>query len=165
VNFQDKDATVAFNEKVISAQEVARAMSTTPHMMGRNMQYGGILLLSVRGVKDEATAKKAKAALSKVEGVNKVTLYPQQDAVGIEFTGKGKVTSKQLIEALDVAGLKAGEYKAARTPTAPSGLAANGSSGSVPEYAGMHMDNGGMGGMATMVHCMACGCGRRACSR
>jgi hypothetical protein len=41
--------------------------------------------------------------------VKKVTIYPQKNAVGIEFTGKGKVTSKQLIEELESAGLKAGE--------------------------------------------------------
>ncbi len=126
MDFQDKDAVVRFDEKLISAQEVARAMAMTPHMMGRVMQYGGMLLLRVPGVKQEATAKKAKAALSEIEGVKKVTIYPQKDAVGIEFASKGKVTSKQLIEALDGAGLKAGEYKTARTPTGPSGLAANG---------------------------------------
>jgi hypothetical protein len=60
VDFQDKEATVTFDEKVISAQGVARAMSMTPHMIGRGMQYAGMLLLSVPGVKNDATAKKAK---------------------------------------------------------------------------------------------------------
>jgi copper chaperone CopZ len=156
VDFKDKDATVAFDEKVISAQEVARAMSTTPHMMGRNMQYGGILLLSVRGVKEEATAKKATDALSKVEGVSKVTLYPKQEAVGIEFSGKGKVTSKQLIEALEKAGLKGARYV---TASGPGGQARNAANASMPEGAGMRMENGALGASGGMVHRMSCRCG------
>jgi hypothetical protein len=65
-------------------------------MMGRDMQYGGLLVLSVAGVNDKATGMKATAALGKLEGVARVTLYPQQEAVGVEFSDKGKVTSKQL---------------------------------------------------------------------
>jgi copper chaperone CopZ len=94
VDFKTKSAKAEFDENVISAQEVARAMSGTPHMMGKGMQYGGSLLLRVAGVNDEATGKKATTALSKVEGVAKVTPYPKQQAVGIAFTGKGKATSK-----------------------------------------------------------------------
>ena len=158
MDFKGEYATIKFDENVISAQEVARAMSVTPHMMGRGMQYGGILLLSVAGVKDEATGKKAKAALSKVEGVEKVKLYPQQQAVGIEFTRKGKVTSKQLIEALKEAGVKGTEYSTAGTASGPSGQAMNGRNGSMPEHAGMAMDNGTMAGAGGMDHGMACGC-------
>jgi hypothetical protein len=110
VDFKGKYATAEFDETVISAQEVARAMLGTPHMMGRDMQYGGLLVLSVAGVNDQATGKKATAALSKVDGVARVTLYPQQEAVGIEFGDKGNVTSKQLIEALEAAGLKGAAY-------------------------------------------------------
>ena len=119
VDFKGNYATIEFDEKVIAAQNVARSMSITPHMMGRDMQYDGMLLLSVPGFKDEATGNRAKAALSKVEGVAKVTLYPKQQAVGIEFTGKGKVTSKQLIEALDAAGLKAAQYGMVARQTDP----------------------------------------------
>ena len=54
MNFKGKYATVAFDESVISAQEVARAISDTPHMMGRSMQYGGALLLSVAGVNTQS---------------------------------------------------------------------------------------------------------------
>jgi copper chaperone CopZ len=105
---------IEFQEDVISAQQVARAMSATPHMMGRDMQYGGLLVLSVAGVNDKATGTKATAALSNVEGVAKVRLYPQQEAVGIEFSDKGRVTSKQLIEALEEAGLKGTQYVTGR---------------------------------------------------
>jgi copper chaperone CopZ len=99
---------------VISAQQLARAMSDTPHMMGRDMQYGGMLVLSVDGVNDKATGTKATTALGKVDGVARVKLYPEQEAVGIEFNDKGKVTSKQLIEALAEAGLKGGPYVTGR---------------------------------------------------
>ena len=100
MDFKGKSAAIEFDESIISAQEAARAMSITPHMMGRDMQYGGILVLSVPGVNEEATGKQAAAALRKVEGVRDVTLFPKQQAVGIEFTGKGKVTSKQLTDTL-----------------------------------------------------------------
>ena len=114
MDFKGKYTTIEFQEDVISAQQIAHAMSVTPHMMGRSMQYGGVLVLSVAGVKDETVGKKATAALGKVEGVAKVTLYPPQEAVGIEFTSKGKVTSKQLIDALDVAGLNGAQYGTGR---------------------------------------------------
>jgi hypothetical protein len=52
VVFKGGFAAVAFDENVISAQELARAMSVTPHLMGKDMQYGGILVLSVTGVND-----------------------------------------------------------------------------------------------------------------
>ena len=110
MDFKGKYATIEFQEDVISAQQVARAMSATPHMMGRDMQYGGLLVLSVAGVNEKPTGMKATAALSKVEGVARVTLYPQQEAVGIEFNDKGKVTSKELLAALDEAGLKGARY-------------------------------------------------------
>jgi copper chaperone CopZ len=159
VDFKGKYATTEFDERVISAQEVARAMSVTPHMMGRDKQYGGILLLSVASAKDEAAGKKAKAVLSKVEGVSKVTVYPKQEAVGIDFTGKGKVTSKQLIEALEKAGLKGAQYV---TASGPGGQAKNGGNGAMADHAGMPMGNGGMG---DMVHRMSCRCGGCGCCR
>jgi copper chaperone CopZ len=114
VDFKGKYAVIDFREDVLSAQDVCRAMSATPHMMGRDMQYGGMFVLSVAGVGDKATGTKATAALSKVEGVARVTLYPEQEAVGVDFNDKGKVTSKQLIEALDEAGLKGARYVPAR---------------------------------------------------
>ncbi|MBX9628848.1 MAG: heavy-metal-associated domain-containing protein [Gemmataceae bacterium] len=157
VDFPGKYAVVEFEEVVISAQEVARAVSATPHMMGREMAYGGVLVLSVPGLKDEATGKKATAALGKVEGVAKVTPYPQQQAVGVEFTDKGKVSTKQLIETLEAAGLKGAQYGAATGP--------GGQSGPAPDHAGMAMGDGGMGGHAGMamgnggMPRMSCGCG------
>ena len=99
---------------MLPAQQLARAMSATPHMMGRGMQYGGLLVLSVPGVNEKATGTKATTALNKVEGVTKVTLYPEQEAVGVEFSDKGKVTSKQLVAALEDAGLKGTQYVPSR---------------------------------------------------
>ncbi len=155
VDFRGKSATTEFDESVISAQEVARAMSGTPHMMGRDMQYGGILLLSVAGVNDEATGKKATAALSKVEGVAKVTLYPKHQAVGIEFKSNGKVTSKRLIDALEAGGLKGTQY-GMRSANGATGQAMNGGNGFMPDHAGMAMGNGGMPGPAVLGVGMGC---------
>ena len=154
VNFQGKYATIEFDETVVSAQEVASAMSATPHMMGKDMRYGGILVLSVPGVREETAGKKAEAALGKVAGVAKVTLYPQQQAVGIRFTDTSKVTSKQLIEALEPAGLKGNQYA---TASGPSSQAMNGQSGPMANHAGMAMGNGGMAGSGAMGG-MGCGC-------
>lgn len=114
MNFAAKSAIVSFDEGEISAQEVARAMAESKHMMGADMQYEGILLLSVPDAKDKAAGAKATAALSEVDGVAKVAFYPQQKAVGIKFADKGKVSTTQLIEALKEAGLKAAPYGPAR---------------------------------------------------
>jgi copper chaperone CopZ len=110
VNFPTKWATVEFDESVISAQEVSRAMFQAPHAMGANMKYGGFLMLSVPDAKDKATQAKATTALGKVEGVAKAMYYPQTKAVAIQFTDKGKVTSTELIKALEDAGLKAAQF-------------------------------------------------------
>jgi len=112
VNFKLKNATIEINESVISAQEVARALSYTPHAMGPSMQYAGILVLSVAGVDDKAAGRKAVAALRKVKGVAKVIVDPQRQAVGIQFSGRGRVTSAELIAALEKAGLNGSQYSA-----------------------------------------------------
>lgn len=110
VNFPTKWATVEFDESVISAQEVSRAMFQAPHAMGANMKYGGYLMLSVPDAKDKATQTKATTALGKVEGVAKAAYYPQTKAVAIQFADKGKVTSTELLKALEDAGLKATQF-------------------------------------------------------
>jgi copper chaperone CopZ len=154
VDFAGKFATIEFEENIISAQEVTRALATTPHMMGKSMQYGGILVLHIAGVNDEATGKKATATLRNVEGVAKVTLFPKQQAVGIEFKAKGKVTSKQLTDALKAAGLTGTQNTAASVPGAQ---AMNGSNGSMADHAGMAMDTGAITSHGMMG--MACACG------
>lgn len=110
VSWQTKNALVEFDESQISAQQVAAVIARTPHMMGNNMQYSGWLALKVDGVKDDATAAKAKEAIRGVKGVSKVAVYPGQQAVGVAFAPDGKVTSGELIEALKSAGLTAKNY-------------------------------------------------------
>ena len=109
MSFQTKWATIEFDESVISAQEIARAMFLAPHMMGKDMKYGGYLLLSLPEAKDKAMQKKATSTLEKVEGVAKAVYYPQTKFVAIQFADKGKVTSKQLLKALEDEGLKASQ--------------------------------------------------------
>jgi len=109
VSFPTKWATVEFDESVISAQEVSRAMFQAPHAMGKDMKYGGFLLLSLPDAKDKATITKATTTLEKVEGIAKAVYYPQTKFVAIQFADKGKVTSTQLIKALEDAGLKASQ--------------------------------------------------------
>lgn len=106
VDWNTKNARVSFDESVVSAQKIADAFARTPHMMGGNMQYGAWLALKVDGVKDDATAKKAKEVLSAVKGVSRVAVYPAQESVGIAFSTDGKLSSADLIAALNDAGLK-----------------------------------------------------------
>ena len=122
MNFDTKTAAVELDETVLPAQGAARVMGETPHMMGKDMKYAGALLLSVAGLKDEATAKKAKDALVKIEGVNKVTVEEKEESITVEFKDKGNATAKQLIEALAKAGLKARPYEpkaGAKKPSTP----------------------------------------------
>jgi copper chaperone CopZ len=107
VDWQSKDARIEFNESLLSAQKVAQLIADTPHMMGRNMHYEGLLLLKVADIKDESTAKPTQEALSKVKGVKRVVAYPAQHSVGIEFDAKGQLTSQELVAALADAGIKA----------------------------------------------------------
>jgi copper chaperone CopZ len=107
VDWKTKNARIEFDEEVLPAQRVAQLIAATPHMMGRNMRYGGWLALKVPDLKDDATAKQVKDALRKVEGVKQVATYPKQHSVGVAFAAKGALTSAQLIEALNKAGIKA----------------------------------------------------------
>lgn len=109
VSFPTKWATVEFDEGVISAQEVSRAAFQAPHMMGKDMKYSTYLLLTLSDAKDKAAQKKATTTLEKVEGVSKAVYYPQTKFVAIQFADKGKVTSTQLLKALDDAGVKASQ--------------------------------------------------------
>lgn len=174
VDLKTETARITFDERAISAQEIARSLSDTPHMMGRDMRYAAALVLSVAGLKDNATGEKVKAALSNVEGVSKVTLSPRQQSVLVEFAGKGKAASRSLIEALQQAGLKGGQYGAGapgKTSTAlPPGefgefedtaMARNG----MEDHAGMRMGpgattrmrTGGMPGYPGRGQRMGCG--------
>lgn len=107
VDWKTKNARIEFDESQVSAQKVAQLIAATPHMMGKNLHYGGWLALKVPDLKDDATAKQVKEALSNVTGVKQVAVYPQQHAVGIAFDAKGNLTSHQLIDGLAKSGIKA----------------------------------------------------------
>jgi hypothetical protein len=79
-------------------------------MMGAGMRYGGWLALKVPSIKDQASGDKAKEALSKVDGVRSVAVYPAQQSAGVLIAGNGTLTSKQLIEALSKDGIEASSY-------------------------------------------------------
>jgi copper chaperone CopZ len=111
VDWTTKNAWVDFDERVLSAQQVARLIATTPHMMGRNMRYAGLLALKVPELGDDESAAKAVAALKQVPGVSKVTPYVKQHSVTVEFAGQGDVTTLQLIEALGAAGMEAASFR------------------------------------------------------
>ena len=110
VNINMKSANISFDEKVISAQELARAMTQTAHAMSSREHFGAILVLSVPDAKDKAIGAKAVAALKKVKGVANVTFYPQPKTVGVQFADKGKVTSADLLSALEKEGLKKSQF-------------------------------------------------------
>jgi copper chaperone CopZ len=110
VDWKSKSARLAFDEQKISAQRLARRIAATPHMMGAGMRYGGQLALSVPGLKDDATAQAARQALSKIAGVAGVATFPGQHSLTVQFTADGDVSSRQLIDALAQAGIKASTY-------------------------------------------------------
>jgi copper chaperone CopZ len=110
VDWKTKNAWITFDEGVISAQQVAQKIAATPHMMGRGMHYEASLALKVPGLKDDAAAEKAKAALAEVPGVGAVYAYPQQESVAVRFGGTGKATTVDLIAALKMAGFDAAPF-------------------------------------------------------
>jgi copper chaperone CopZ len=103
VDWKNRQARVEIDEDVISIAAVARTMSTTPHMMGGNMEYSGSLVMKAPMLIDEASAKAVTDALAQIPGVAKVTPWLKQHAVTIRFSEKGDVTMRQLNEALAAA--------------------------------------------------------------
>jgi hypothetical protein len=110
VNWNTKNAKIEFDENVLPAQSLAAAIEGTPHMMGAGMRYGGWLALKVPSLTDEASGQKAKEALGKIEGVKTVAVYPAQHSVGVLFTGNGKVSCRELLDALSKEGIEATNY-------------------------------------------------------
>jgi copper chaperone CopZ len=107
VDWRTKNAKIEFDESILPAQVLAQKIGETPHMMGRDMQYAGLLSLKVPSVKDDATGKVVKDALADVEGISRVVAYPAQHAIGIAFKPNGKMTSQKVIELLVAAGIEA----------------------------------------------------------
>ncbi len=110
VDWKSRNARVQFDEDLLPAQKLAEMIADTPHMMGGNMRYGGWLALKVHNLIDDATAKQVKEALSDLAGVERVVAYPERHSVAIAFGAQGDLTSGQLIDALDGAGIKAENY-------------------------------------------------------
>lgn len=104
VDWNSKQARVEFDEAVLPAQKVAQLVADTPHMMGRNLHYDAWLALKVSEVDSDETAKPVVGVLQKIEGIKRVTAYPKQHSVALQFDTKGQVTSGQLIRALAKAG-------------------------------------------------------------
>jgi len=107
VDWNTKNAQIEFDEKVLPAQTLSAQIAATPHMMGASMHYAGWLSLKVPDVKNEASAEKAKKALAELKGVKQVVAYPKQQSIGVQFTDNGKLSTQDLLDALDKAGLKA----------------------------------------------------------
>ncbi len=107
VEWSSKNAWITFDDSVVSAQQIAQTIATTSHMMGRGMRYQASLALKVPSLADVATGETAKSALSKVPGVTQVYVYLPQKSVAVDFSSAGKVTTQQLIEALNQAGIEA----------------------------------------------------------
>jgi copper chaperone CopZ len=110
VDFRTQNAKIEYDESVVPAQTVASLIAGTPHMMGAGMQYGGWLALKVPSITDAASGDKAKATLSKIEGVRSVAVYPKQHSAAVLFTGKGSLSSQKLIEALGKEGIEASNF-------------------------------------------------------
>jgi len=74
------------------------------------MRYAGWLALNVPSLADEASGQKVKAALTKVEGIKNVAVYPMQHSAAVLFGGKGTVTSQQVLDALAKEGIEASNF-------------------------------------------------------
>ncbi len=107
VDWATKNAIVEIDESVLPAQSLSQRIAATPHMMGGGMHYGGWLALKVPSVKDEATGKKVQAALAGAKGIKQVAVYPDKQAIGVLFTGDGKLTTQDVIDLLAKADLEA----------------------------------------------------------
>ena len=110
VNWQTHNAKIEYDESVLPAQTLVSVIAGTPHMMGGGMRYGGWLALKVPSITDDSSSEKAKAALSKIEGVKSVAVYPKQHSAAVLFTGKGSLSSQQIIDALAKEGIEATNF-------------------------------------------------------
>jgi len=110
VDWKSKNAHIDYDESVIPAQKVARLIADTPHMMGGNLHYGGWLALKVEELKDDASGKPIKEALTQIEGVKAVALYPKQHTVGVQFAARGELTDRELLDALTRTGYHAENF-------------------------------------------------------
>jgi copper chaperone CopZ len=110
VDFRTQNAKIEYDESVLPAQTLSSLIAATPHMMGGGMHYGGWLALKVPAITDDASGEKAKATLSKMEGVKSVAVYPKQHSAAVLFTGKGSLSSQQMIEALAKEGIEASNF-------------------------------------------------------
>jgi copper chaperone CopZ len=110
VNWNTKNAKIEFDESVLPAQALAAAVEGMPHMMGGGMRYGGWLALKVPIITDDASGAKVKEALSKIEGVKSVAVYPKQHSAAVLFGGKGSLSSNQMIEALAKENIEASNF-------------------------------------------------------
>ena len=110
VDWNTKKATVEFDEAVLPAQALASAIEGTPHMMGGGMRYAGWFALKVPTLTDEASGAKVKEALTKVAGVKTVAVYPVQHSAAVLFSGQGKTSSQQVLDALKEAGIEASRF-------------------------------------------------------
>jgi copper chaperone CopZ len=110
VDWNTKNAMVEFDEAVLSVQALTQKIAATPHMMGGDMKYDAWLALKVPALKDEATGKKVKAALAELKGIKQVAVYPDKQAIGVQFSGDGKLTTQEVIGQLAKAGVEAKGY-------------------------------------------------------
>ncbi|HEX4142310.1 MAG TPA: heavy metal-associated domain-containing protein [Pirellulales bacterium] len=110
VDWATKSAKVEFDEAVLPVQQLSAAVAATPHMMGGGLNYAGWLALSVPGIKDDASAKMAEAAVRDVKGVTGAGASATRRTLSVQLAKDGNVTSQQLIDALEAAGFKASNY-------------------------------------------------------
>jgi periplasmic mercuric ion binding protein len=110
VDWATKSAKIEFDEALLPVQQLATAVAATPHMMGGGMNYGSWLALSVPNIKDEASAKHAEMAVRDIKGVTSVSASPKQHTLSVQFAKDGDVSTRELIDALGAAGLKASNY-------------------------------------------------------
>ena len=83
------------------------ALALSPLAFGQPSTQSSTAPTNASSARSVASGQKAKEVLTKVEGIRTVAAYPQQHSVGVQFAGKGNVSSQQLIDALAKEGIEA----------------------------------------------------------
>lgn len=106
VRWSTKQAKVEFDERVLSAQAVVRHIAE--HGIGaRPHSVSACIFLKVPSIRDKGTARLPVHILQQVPGIERVTPHQALQAVELQLTVDGELTTHDLIRALAAEGVVA----------------------------------------------------------
>lgn len=104
VRLKSQNAKIEFDERIISAQAVARCI-TEQFMSEHSEPLAASIFLKVPSIRNKATAQLPVHILHKVRGVESVMLRLGLQAVEVRLMLNGDLTTQDLIRALAVEGI------------------------------------------------------------